>query len=599
VTRAEITRMLVGGAVALTLSAVIEAASAGRATPLEPAVIVTQTNSTSLTVPGSGTGTGTGAPASLYPSSVTVSGALGVVLDANVTLNSLSHTCTRDVDVLLVGPGGQNLVVMSDVAGCSATSNATVTIDDEAAAPFPLTTTPLTTSSYQPLDNDAPGADAFPAPAPAPTAATSLTTFDGTNPNGTWSLYVVDDASGDTGTISGGWTLTLDVGSAALPGALQFASPTYSAGEGDGTATIAISRTGGDDGAVSVQFSTVAGGTATAGSDYTSTTQTVNFADGVTSANASVPILDDPDSEGINETVNLQLSAPTGGATLGSQSTATLAIEDNDSSANTTPLALPGTGSGNPSGAPASTYPSNIRRQGLSGTVLDVNVTINNFSHALTGDVDLLLVSPSGQRATIMSDLGTAATSGATFTIDDEAATPLPAGPIANGGTYKPLDVDTAGADAFPAPAPSESGSSALSTFDGTSPNGTWSLYVVDDASGDTGSIMGGWTLTITRPTATRIVSFSAQQPAARGPVALRWRTGSEAGVLGFHVFGVARGGSVRLNRALIPARYGLRGGGYTLRVPGRRAFASYRLELVMTDGTRVRGPTVRLRRAR
>jgi subtilisin-like proprotein convertase family protein len=28
--------------------------------------------------------------------------------------------------------------------------------------------------------------------------------FNGTNPNGTWSLYINDDAGGDTGSVTGG-----------------------------------------------------------------------------------------------------------------------------------------------------------------------------------------------------------------------------------------------------------------------------------------------------------------------------------------------------------------------------------------------------------
>ena len=37
-----------------------------------------------------------------------------------------------------------------------------------------------------------------------------------------------------------------------------------------------------------------------------------------------------------------------------------------------------------------------------------------------------------------------------------------------------------------------------LSTFDRTRPNGTWSLYVVDDeANPDGGQFAGGWTLEI------------------------------------------------------------------------------------------------------
>ena len=112
-------------------------------------------------------------------------------------------------------------------------------------------------------------------------------------------------------------------------GTLQFSSATYSVNENGGNAVITVTRNGGSAGAVGVTFST-SNGTANAGSDYTSTTQTVSFADGDTAnKTVSVPILDDAVFEG-NETVNLALSSPTGGATLGSPSTAVLTITDND-----------------------------------------------------------------------------------------------------------------------------------------------------------------------------------------------------------------------------------------------------------------------------
>jgi hypothetical protein len=68
----------------------------------------------------------------------------------------------------------------------------------------------------------------------------------------------------------------------------------------------------------------------------------------------------------------------------------------------------------------------------------------------------------------------------------------------------------------FPAPAPATPYAALLSTFNGTDPNGQWSLYAVDDAPGDTGTIAGGWTLSITSdqtpPTAVSSV-FLYQQP--------------------------------------------------------------------------------------
>ena len=112
-------------------------------------------------------------------------------------------------------------------------------------------------------------------------------------------------------------------------GTLQFSAATYSVGENAGNAAVIVTRTGGSSGAVSVSFAT-SNGTATAPGDYTAVSQTVSFADGDTANKTiSIPIINDTTAEA-NETVNLTLSSPTGGATLGTPSTAVLTITDND-----------------------------------------------------------------------------------------------------------------------------------------------------------------------------------------------------------------------------------------------------------------------------
>src|SRR5262249_34267314 len=112
------------------------------------------------------------------------------------------------------------------------------------------------------------------------------------------------------------------------PGTLQFSNATYAVNESGGTATITVTRTGGSDGSVTVHYAT-SDCTATAGSDYTAVSGTLTFAAGETSKTFTVPILDDTPAEA-NDTVNLTPSSPTGGATLGSQATATLTIQDDD-----------------------------------------------------------------------------------------------------------------------------------------------------------------------------------------------------------------------------------------------------------------------------
>jgi hypothetical protein len=101
--------------------------------------------------------------------------------------------------------------------------------------------------------------------------------------------------------------------------------------ENGGSILITVTRTGGSSGAVGVSYAT-SNGTAIAGSDYTATSGTLNWTNGDNSNKTfSVPVLDDSTYEG-NETVNLAISNPTGGATLGSPSTAVLTILDDDPS---------------------------------------------------------------------------------------------------------------------------------------------------------------------------------------------------------------------------------------------------------------------------
>ena len=110
----------------------------------------------------------------------------------------------------------------------------------------------------------------------------------------------------------------------------SFGGATFTATEGTATvnAAVTITRTGDTTTAGSVSFAT-SDGTATAGSDYTAVTQTVNFAAGETTQTVNIPVLTDTVTE-TTETVNLTLSSPTGG-TLGTQATAILNIQDQGS----------------------------------------------------------------------------------------------------------------------------------------------------------------------------------------------------------------------------------------------------------------------------
>ncbi|MEJ7862326.1 MAG: Calx-beta domain-containing protein, partial [Pyrinomonadaceae bacterium] len=118
------------------------------------------------------------------------------------------------------------------------------------------------------------------------------------------------------------------IGKSASPSAFQFGNMTYSASENGAFATITVMRTNGISVPASISYAT-SNGTATAGSDYTAVSGTFDFAADDRSKTFSIPILEDNVYEG-NETVTLTLSNPTNGATLGTPSTATLTILDNE-----------------------------------------------------------------------------------------------------------------------------------------------------------------------------------------------------------------------------------------------------------------------------
>jgi hypothetical protein len=115
---------------------------------------------------------------------------------------------------------------------------------------------------------------------------------------------------------------------AGSPGQLQFSNATYDIRENGGIATITVIRTGGSDGAVTVDYE-MSDGTAKVDYDYETASGTLDFEDGETSETFNVTILDDDSIEN-DESINLSLSNLTGGATLGSQDTAVLTIIDNE-----------------------------------------------------------------------------------------------------------------------------------------------------------------------------------------------------------------------------------------------------------------------------
>jgi subtilisin-like proprotein convertase family protein len=153
-----------------------------------------------LTIPTTGT-------ANFYPSSASISfNDLGGVKEVEVHLYHVNHTYPDDLDVLLVGPTGQKVILMSDVGGGNDLANVDLTFSSTALNLLPDNGV-IGNGVYRPTDYE--GGDSFPS-APAGPYSTDLAVFNGEDPNGVWQLYIRDDTSPDAGVIEK-WSLSIIV----------------------------------------------------------------------------------------------------------------------------------------------------------------------------------------------------------------------------------------------------------------------------------------------------------------------------------------------------------------------------------------------------
>lgn len=162
----------------------------------------------------------------------------------------------------------------------------------------------------------------------------------------------------------------------------------------------------------------------------------------------------------------------------------------------------------NPGLPPAPVYPSTINVAGLSGTVTKVTVSFA-ITSTFPDDLDILLVGPTAARSIVLSDAGfTADLVNVSYTFDQSAASAFPDQPATAvpAGTYRPANYlgfatpEPGGVDNFPTPGPGLLNyATDFNIFNGTNPNGVWSLYVVDDQVLDVNnSLPSGWSINIT-----------------------------------------------------------------------------------------------------
>lgn len=168
----------------------------------------TFTNPAAITINAAGAATPS-------PSNIVVAGGPASINVMSVTLNNISHTWFNDVDILLVAPNGESLVLMSDVGpntfGGTGVTNVTYTIADFGTAITNFNAL-YPTGSYAPSNFQIPdtwtGFTGFINNSAPTGTATFASVFGGDAANGTWSLYIQDDVGGDAGTVAGGWSIT-------------------------------------------------------------------------------------------------------------------------------------------------------------------------------------------------------------------------------------------------------------------------------------------------------------------------------------------------------------------------------------------------------
>jgi subtilisin-like proprotein convertase family protein len=435
---------------------------------------------------------------------------IGLVADVNVKIR-LNHTFDGDLAISLISPDGTTVPLSTrrgssgDDFGIGANDcSGTPTIFDDAAIPLISGGSAPFSGSFKP--------------------ESPLSAFNGQNTNGTWILRIEDLGEGDSGTLG---CATLEISRnlfncCGVPG-----TPIVSSG---GAATITAESVSPGNNApdpeetVTANFPLINNGTG----------PTTNLVATMQTSGGIRPVTPTANYGAVAETgtpVSRPFTFVASGA-CGSIVTVTLQLQDgpvalgtatytftlgtipgspvNFTFSNTTTITIPASGTGTTTGAPATPYPSNIIVTGAPTTIDKVTVSLNNFNHTFPDDVDVLLVSPTGRKLIIFSDSGslTVATN-LNITLDDAAASQPPDGTGLTSGTFRPANYGTV-QDPFPAPAPAgpylspapggtDTLNSAFAGAAGGNPNGTWSLYVVDDASGDVGNFNSGWTLTLTQ----------------------------------------------------------------------------------------------------
>jgi subtilisin-like proprotein convertase family protein len=354
----------------------------------------------------------------------------------DVTVN-LTHTWDEDLELVLVSPAGTRVDLSSDNGGSG--NNYTGTIfDDEAPNPV-VGAFPPFTGRFRPEG--------------------LLSNFDHQDPNGTWTLEIRDDAGEDVGVLLS-WSITLTTQgkgeASAVTGAegrylFENLSPgQYFVREVDQPDWLQTAPAGGKHDV------TLSAGEEELDLDFGNQSQLVTLAGRVyDDLNGDGDGEGDPSLAGWVVYRDLNLNG-----TRDANPSVTQDFPSTD-----VPLAI----------NDLATQTSVISVSGLIEPVADVNVSLSG-THTFDDDLDVFLISPSGTRVELFTDIGD---DGLNFspTLDDEAAGLIADAAAPFDGTFRPEGL--------------------LSAFDGELPGGVWTLEITDDEADDIGNL-AEWSLTIT-----------------------------------------------------------------------------------------------------